>query len=95
MNVRHPERVAGHMFRMGMMAFVLEDESTDNGKILDGSAMILSIVHDIAECIVGDITPVDNVSVDDKHKMEMEAMKKLVQKLPGPLAKELYLAFDR
>ncbi len=30
----------------------------------------LSLVHDMAECIVGDITPSDGVSKEDKHEME-------------------------
>ena len=45
--------------------------------------MIVSSVHDIAECIVGDITPHDNVTPEDKHKREMDAMEKLVKNLPG------------
>ena len=55
----------------------------------------MSLLHDIAECIVGDITPEDKVTPEDKHKMEMNAMKDLVEKLPGPLAKELYNGFER
>lgn len=30
----------------------------------------MSLVHDLAECLVGDITPSDGVSKEDKHKME-------------------------
>jgi len=30
----------------------------------------MALVHDIAECIVGDITPHDDVSVAEKHKHE-------------------------
>ena len=33
--------------------------------------MKMGLVHDLAESIVGDITPVDDVSVDDKHQMEL------------------------
>ena len=32
--------------------------------------MKLSLVHDMAECIVGDITPVDNICKEDKFKLE-------------------------
>ena len=34
------------------------------------SCMKMGLVHDLAESIVGDITPQDNVSVEDKHMME-------------------------
>ena len=57
----------------------------DANVILNGSAMIVSLVHDIAECIVGDITPQDKVTPEEKHKKEMDAMRKLVMNLPGIL----------
>ena len=30
----------------------------------------MGIVHDLAEAIVGDITPQDNCSKEEKHKLE-------------------------
>lgn len=32
--------------------------------------MKMGLIHDLAESLVGDITPVDNVTVEDKHAME-------------------------
>jgi len=32
--------------------------------------MKLALVHDMAECIVGDIAPMDNVSKAEKHRRE-------------------------
>jgi putative hydrolases of HD superfamily len=37
----------------------------------------MSLVHDIGEAIVGDITPYDGVSDEDKFKLENEALTKL------------------
>ena len=34
----------------------------------------MAIVHDLAESIVGDITPYDNVTKEEKKKKEAEAM---------------------
>ncbi len=42
----------------------------------------MALVHDLAESIVGDITPYDNVSVSDKRRLEEEAFKKIVNLLP-------------
>ena len=42
----------------------------------------MSVVHDIAECVVGDIIPADNVPEKVKHEAEMGAMKDLVKNLP-------------
>ena len=92
--VRDPERVAGHMYRMASMALLFDNPN--DKRILNGSAVIISLVHDIAECIVGDITPSDNVSAEDKHEREMKAMASLVKDLPtGRMALEFFNAFER
>ena len=57
--------------------------------------MVISLVHDMAECIVGDITPSDPVSAEDKHRMEVEAMESLVNPLSLPLANLFKKAFNR
>ena len=36
--------------------------------------MQMAVVHDLAECLVGDIAPSDNISKDDKQHMEEEAI---------------------
>ena len=48
--------ISGHMFRMAVMA-VLFDEDIHDKKILNGKSMIISLLHDMGECIIGDITP--------------------------------------
>ena len=95
--IRDPERVSGHMFRMGVMAMLLEDEAAEsNENILGGSAVIVSIVHDMAECIVGDIVPSDPITPKEKHEKEVAAMKSLVTDLPCPThKKEIFNAFWR
>lgn len=74
---------------MGVMAMLFDDDddvkATENGVIkkakidkLDVSKMVrMSLVHDMAECITGDITPYDKISEDEKHRRESEAMKNL------------------
>lgn len=59
------------MYRMAVMAMALKPiEGCDMGKVVQ-----LALVHDMAECKVGDITPHDNVAPDEKHRRESEAMK--------------------
>mmetsp|Transcript_22481 Transcript_22481/g.66948 ORF Transcript_22481/g.66948 Transcript_22481/m.66948 type:complete len:126 (-) Transcript_22481:222-599(-) len=41
----------------------------------------MAIVHDVAEAIVGDITPHCNVSDADKHKMERDAIEQIQEML--------------
>ena len=47
------------------------------------------MVHDLAECVVGDITPRCGVGVEEKHRREDEAMRQLAD-LAGPCGQELY-----
>ena len=45
---------------------------------LDGAKCVkMALVHDIAEAVVGDITPHDGVSKADKHAREAAAVEKM------------------
>lgn len=79
--ISYPETVAGHMFRMAVMAMVFEPDKYDIA-ILNGSSVVLSLVHDVAECIVGDLIPSDPITPEEKHVQEINAMKTLVRNLP-------------
>ncbi|XP_028579162.1 5'-deoxynucleotidase HDDC2 isoform X1 [Podarcis muralis] len=84
-NVANPESVSDHMYRMAIMAMVTEDKALNKDRCIR-----LALVHDMAECIVGDIAPADNVSKEEKHRREEEAMKHLTQVLSEELRKEIY-----
>lgn len=38
--------------------------------LIDDRCIKLALVHDMAECIVGDIAPADNISKAEKHRRE-------------------------
>ncbi|KAJ2079997.1 hypothetical protein H4R24_003400 [Coemansia sp. RSA 988] len=71
-----PESIADHMYRMGIMAMLIDDAAIDRTKCIK-----MSIVHDLAEALVGDITPYDGVSKEQKYVLEREGMQKIVQSL--------------
>ncbi|CAO3622645.1 unnamed protein product [Cunninghamella echinulata] len=83
--IRQPESIADHMHRMGVMAMLIDNPTLDCNKIIR-----MSIVHDLGEAVVGDITPHAGVSKEDKYNMERNAMDGF-QKLLGdtPMAKEI------
>jgi len=84
-DVPNCETVAGHMYRMAMLTFLLEDtEGVDVKRCL-----MMCLVHDMAESIVGDITPHCGVPVEEKHCLEEQAMEKLVKLVPELAAKDL------
>ncbi|CEQ38957.1 SPOSA6832_00456 [Sporobolomyces salmonicolor] len=69
-----PESIADHMYRMAMMCLAFPELGT-----LDISkCVMLSIVHDMAEADVGDITPehASGVSKETKLALEEKAMER-------------------
>ncbi|KAL6888779.1 hypothetical protein ACP4OV_009805 [Aristida adscensionis] len=77
--VQAPESVADHMYRMGVMALVAADlPGVDRDRCVK-----MAIVHDIAEAIVGDITPSDGVPKEEKSRREREALDHMCELLGG------------
>ncbi|UCG70584.1 MAG: HD domain-containing protein [Thermoplasmata archaeon] len=77
--IPNPESVADHSFRCAFMAMVL-------GDILDVDSlrlMKMAILHDIAEAITGDITPVCGISRQEKVRKEKEGLEQLLKDLPN------------
>ncbi|TDH72148.1 hypothetical protein CCR75_004689 [Bremia lactucae] len=66
------------MYRMSMCCMLLDDvnESVNRFKCIK-----MAIVHDLAESLVGDITPHDGVAEEDKHRMEKEALGEICKTL--------------
>ncbi|VVB08833.1 unnamed protein product [Arabis nemorensis] len=77
--VQNPESIADHMYRMGLMALI----SSDIPGVNRDKCMKMAIVHDIAEAIVGDITPSCGVSKEEKNRRETEALEHMCKLLGG------------
>lgn len=69
------ESVADHSWRVAALSFLL------NGDVDVSKCLSLAVVHDMAEAVVGDIAPDDNVAKEDKQKREQQAMEKIVATL--------------
>jgi len=86
--VRNPESVADHSWRVAALCLLLlenrneqETTTTTISSIDVGKCIQLAVVHDLAEAIVGDIAPADNVSKAEKARMEEEAIIRISNKL--------------
>ncbi|XP_077601170.1 5'-deoxynucleotidase HDDC2 isoform X2 [Stigmatopora nigra] len=88
-DVKDPESVSDHMYRMALMSLLIKDPTVDKDKCIK-----LALVHDMAECIVGDLTPSDNVSKEEKHRREEAAMQQLKSLIPESLGKEIFALWE-
>lgn len=59
------ESISDHMYRMSIIALAIKDSSIDKSKLIK-----LCLTHDIAEAVVGDITPLDDISKQVKSQLE-------------------------
>ncbi|XP_056872102.1 HD domain-containing protein 2 [Takifugu flavidus] len=88
-NVKKPESVSDHMYRMAMMSLTITDPTVNKDRCIK-----LALVHDMAECIVGDIAPSDNISKAEKHRREEATMRHLTGLLPEELKQEIYALWE-
>ncbi|KAI3657264.1 hypothetical protein MP638_005275 [Amoeboaphelidium occidentale] len=67
------------MYRMALMVLFLQsnDDQVDANKCLR-----MALVHDLQECLVGDITPTDGITREEKYKRELEAVKEIQKLIP-------------
>ncbi|XP_026518105.1 HD domain-containing protein 2-like isoform X2 [Terrapene carolina triunguis] len=86
-NVEKPESVSDHMYRMAVMALVTEDKQLNKDRCVR-----LALVHDMAECIVGDIAPADNISKEEKHQREEKTKEKILYSDNGQMKAGVCLA---
>jgi putative hydrolase of HD superfamily len=71
--IQNPESIADHMHRMAMIAWMIKDPNLDRDRLIK-----MAIIHDVAEAVVGDLTPDDPVSREEKATLERCAMMNFV-----------------
>lgn len=64
------ESIGDHMYRMSIITMVIPNSDINIDKCVK-----IAVIHDIAEALVGDITPFDGVSKPEKHRREYESIK--------------------
>ncbi|CAH6719706.1 5'-deoxynucleotidase [[Candida] jaroonii] len=68
------ESISDHMYRMSIIAMCIPNSDK---KINIDKCVKIAVIHDIAESLVGDITPFEGVPKSEKHRRELETMKYL------------------
>lgn len=75
------ESISDHMYRMAMIS-MFTPPSLRN-KLDMHKCMKMCLIHDVAESLVGDITPVDGVSKPEKSRREAATMDYITNNLIG------------
>ena len=77
LSIKNPESVADHSYSMAIMAMIISDlENYDSEKILK-----MTLLHDLAESKIGDITP-EQMTSENKMKIENDAFNEIIDQLP-------------
>ncbi|KAF1960741.1 HD domain-containing protein [Byssothecium circinans] len=79
--IKDCESISDHMYRMSIITMMAPKDITDGLDILRCTRMAL--IHDMAESLVGDITPADNVVKEEKNRRESDTMDYICNKLLG------------
>lgn len=90
--IETPETVAAHSWQMALMALALSgrvDTSYDFNKVIK-----LCLCHDLAESIIGDITP-NETAYQQKTKVEEKAMDKIAEEGDFPEAILLFEEYEK
>ena len=82
--IENGESISDHMYRMAIITMLAPPSLAKRLNLAHCAKMAL--VHDMAECLVGDITPVDNVAKNEKSRREATTMDFLTSKLLGSSA---------
>jgi putative hydrolase of HD superfamily len=90
--IEEPESVADHSFRVALLALVLAPRA--DPPVDAQRCVAMALVHDLAESIVGDITPYDGVAPDEKRRREEEAMRRLDALAGGAGLLALWAEYD-
>lgn len=87
LDINHCESVADHLFGVAILTLFLGKEYFPHLDV--NKLIIMSLVHEIGEVFVGDITPKDDVTPEEKHMWERKAMLEILSNTPH---KELYIS---
>ncbi|KAK9458153.1 HD domain-containing protein [Dipodascopsis uninucleata] len=97
------ESIADHMYRMAVMCMLapeMGDEDFDGISLDSTKCVKIALVHDLAEAVVGDLTPHDPVGADEKHwreRITMQYLSKLIEPINSRTSRELeeyYLEYE-
>lgn len=89
--IEYPETVAAHSWQMALMALALSEQATD--KYDYDKVIKLCLCHDLAESVIGDITPHEK-EYKDKSVKEIAAIQSISQQSNFPMLLPLFIEYE-
>jgi len=88
------ESIASHSYGMALLIMYLRSALISDGVNVE-RALHMALIHDVAESIVGDLTPQDQVDSGTKYAAEAAALQKIVSQVSdGEYFQELWEDFE-
>ena len=85
LEIYNPESVADHSYSTAVISMILSDmKGLDSEKIVK-----MALLHDLAESIIGDITP-EHITKNEKIIKENNAIKQILKNLPNTIAESYF-----
>ena len=85
LEIDNPESVADHSYSTTVLSMILSDmKGLDTEKIIR-----MALLHDLAESIIGDITP-DHITKNEKITKENNAIKQILKNLPDDITESYF-----
>lgn len=88
--VLSPESVAEHSFSLALSVLLLAPENINRDK-----SVAMALLHDLQEIHTGDFMPYDNISPEEKGRLELNAARKIALILHKPEIPELFVEYEK
>jgi putative hydrolase of HD superfamily len=92
-HIEDPESVADHSFRVSLLVLAVCRLYVGERDIL--RCLEIALVHDIAESIIGDIAPIQGIKLEDKFRLEKEAIIHLSDCLQQKWPLERWIEYEK
>ena len=80
-NMDHCETVAEHSMGVMLLTALLGQQMDDDAEFDLEKALLMALFHDFGEIYAGDFTPLDEISPEKKHALELDAMQRVFKGL--------------
>jgi|LULR01.1.fsa_nt_gb putative hydrolase of HD superfamily len=89
LEIKDVESVSDHSYSVAMMSMILSEiQGLNTEKIIK-----MALLHDLAESVVGDLTP-DEIKNVEKINRENQAMKQILKNLPRDISQQYNTLWD-